>query len=83
MSIRFIANFVGGSVIVGILYSWLFGNFFYDILLTYLDQHHVRQSVFIAYTVARVIPFLLAIIVVWGIYVIIRHELKQRSLPDR
>jgi hypothetical protein len=83
MSIRLTAILVGGSVIVGILYLWLFGDFFYDLLLTFLDQHHVGQSVVIAYTVAHVIPFLLAIIVVGSFYVIIRHGLTQRSLLDR
>jgi riboflavin transporter FmnP len=83
ISIRLAAIVVGGSVIVSIFYLWLFGNFFYDLLRTFLDQHYASQSVVIAYTVAHIIPFLIAIIVVGSLYVIIRHELTQRSLLDR
>jgi len=57
-----------GSLALGLLFMWFFSNFFYDLFWAFLDGYHVRQADVIAYTLAHIIPFVVALIVVAGLY---------------
>src|ERR1700730_223671 len=70
-----------GSLALGLLFMWFFSNFFYDLFWAYLDKHHVRQADVIAYTLAHIIPFVGAIIVVAGLYFSIRQHFSRQLQP--
>jgi len=73
-----------GSLALGLSFMWFFSNFFYDLFWAYLDKRHVRQADVIAYTLAHIIPFVGAIVVVAGLYFSIRHQFTgQLQAPTK
>src|SRR5207253_7251197 len=68
-----------GAMALGSLFTWFFGNLFYDLFWAFLESHHVRQSEVIAWTLGHLTPFILAFTVVGIIYASIRYELKQSN----
>jgi hypothetical protein len=69
-----------GSLLLGGLLMWFVGNFLYDLFWGLLDGYHIKQADVIAYTLAHLLPFILAAILVGLIYLILRYEFS-RSHP--
>jgi hypothetical protein len=64
-------------VILGAALTWFMGNFLYSLLWAWLDSQHVREADVIAYTLAHITPFLLSLLLVAGIYFLLRLEFRR------
>jgi len=64
MSRRIWTIVVIGALALGAVLTWFFGNFFYDLLWAFLDDHNISHAKVIAFTLAQLLPFVLAIIIV-------------------
>src|SRR5690348_2172426 len=62
---------------LGWLFQWFFGNLFYDLLWSWLDGHGVHEAKLIAFVFQNMIPFLLAFVIIMGVYLFARFELQQ------
>jgi hypothetical protein len=83
MSRRIWSIVVIGVLALGTVLWWFFGNFFYDLLWAFLEDHNISHAKVMAFTLAQLLPFVLAIILVGLIYLAIRYEFAQHVSPTR
>jgi hypothetical protein len=70
-----------GVLALGAVLTWFFGNFFYDLLWAFLDDHNISHAKVIAFALSHLLPFVLAIILVGLIYLAIRYQFTQHIPP--
>ena len=83
MSRRIWTIVVIGVLALGTVLYWFFGNFSYDLLWAFLDDHNISHAKVIAFTLSHLLPFVLAIILVGLIYLAIRYQFTQHIPPTR
>jgi hypothetical protein len=66
-----------GALGLGMLLAWFSSNFFYYLFWAFLRGYYIEQASVIAYTLANLIPFVSAIIIVGLIYLALRYELTR------
>jgi|SRR5665213_367222 len=79
MSKRLALGLLFAILVLGWLLQWFLGNLFYDILWSWLGAHGIHEAKLVAFISQNIIPFLLASLVISGVYFFVRFEL-QRSL---
>jgi hypothetical protein len=77
MSSRFKALLLLAVIALGMLFTWFFGNFFYDLLWAFLSAHGVLEADLIAMVTAHLIPFILASVLITGVYFFVHYELSK------
>ena len=81
MSRRIWTIVVIGVLALGTVLYWFFGNFSYDLLWAFLDDHNISHAKVIAFTLSHLLPFVLAIILVGLIYLATAVRLTKGRLP--
>jgi hypothetical protein len=71
--------FVAAAFIVGLLFMWFSSNFFYTLFWAFLERWDFKEANVVAYTLAHITPFILIVLVVLGLYFIVRHEMGKQS----
>jgi len=72
---------VAGGLVLGGLLAWFFGNFFYDLLWSYLESRQIQHSIVIEKVIGHIVPFILSAILIGVIYAVLRHELMTTNSP--
>ena len=77
---RRIGTLLGAGILVlGLVLTWFLSNYLYNLFWAYLDEHHIREADMIAYTLAHIVPFVLALVVVATLYLAIHFELTRQG----
>jgi len=74
---------VAGAVGLGIIFTWFFGNFFYDLLWAALEDHHVQHSDVIAYVLGHFSPFIVGCLAATIIYLVARQNVIKSSGSEK
>jgi hypothetical protein len=65
------------GLVLGGLFTWFFGNFFYELLWSFLESRHIRHSDVIEKVAGHVVPFGLSFFAIIVIYFLIRREFEE------
>ena len=68
-----------GVAALGWLLSWFLSNFLYSLFWGFLGRSGVREADLIAYILAHIAPFLLALLVMVGTYLSLRWQLRTSA----
>jgi hypothetical protein len=74
--------FFVSAILLGALVMWFSSNFFYSLFWAYTDKWQFKEADAIAYTLAHLTPFVLTVLLVIGLYFVVRYEITRQVCAE-